>query len=390
MRIDPILGVRGLRGAIAVAVAVMVISALHYATSVHSVVLHEVFKRLYYVPIVVAAVTWGLSGGLAASVLSTLLYLPHVALEWHAWPVLEVEQYGEVLIFNVVAIVTGVLADRLLAERRRYHDAASELRDAYARLESGNAERMRVDRLVTTGRIASGIAHEIRTPLAGLLGSLEILETEFTGEHPKAEFVAIARRQIARLQQVVTEFLDFAQPAPPAVRAVDLRLLTETTARLARTTLARRGVSVDLQAIDTPVTADIDAEQVQRALLAIMLADTPSLRDGHISITIGSREDTAQITVDLEGVTSVPVVGDLFEAFPTSACRHGLALATAARLINNQHGAVKADIIDDGLRYLIELPLTPLAPAERRGSRTEDAALTDARDAGDTLRFGSR
>lgn len=362
------------RGVVAIAVAVLAISGLHYLTSLHSVVLHEVFKRLYYVPIVIAAVTCGIRGGLAASGLSTLLYLPHVVLEWHAWRVPGAEQYGEMLMFNVVAVVTGVLADRLHAERQRSQDATSELQDAYAKLEAGNVERMRLDRLVTTGRIASGIAHEIRTPLAGLLGSLEILETEFTGDHPKAEFVAIARRQIARLQEVVTEFLEFAQPAPPTVRTVNLRQLTEATARLARTTLARRGVSIDVQVITPTVTANIDAEQVQRALLGIMLADSPSFRDGHIGISIAECGPTAQITLDLEGETSIPIVGDLFEAFPTSARGHGLALATAGRLITNQRGTARAEIIDGRLRYLIDLPLTTRAPAEPSGSQTEDAA----------------
>ena len=348
---------RHVRSALAIAVAVMAISVLHYLTSLHSVVLHEVLKRLYYVPIVVAAVMWGTRGGLATSLFSTLLYMPHVVFQWHAWPVLEAEQYGEVLMFNVVASVAGVLADRLHAERTLHRDAAVELQDAYARLRAGNDERVRMDRLVTIGRIASGIAHEVRTPLAGLLGSLEILENEFPRDHPKAEFVAIAKRQITRLQEVVTEFLEFAQPAPPAVRPVDLRQLVETTARLARVTLARRGVSLDAPAPDTTVTANVDAEQVQRALLGIMLADTPSLRDGHISITIANRGEAAQIAVDLEGLTSVPAVGDLFEAFPATACGHGLALATAERLITNQHGAVKAEVIDGGVRYVIDLPL---------------------------------
>jgi len=216
---------RQVRGAVAIAIAVVAISVLHYLTSLHSVVLHEVLKRLYYVPIVVAAVTWGFRGGLATSLFSTLLYMPHVVFQWHAWPVLEAEQYGEVLMFNVVAIAAGVLADRLHAERTLHRNSAAELRDAYAGLRAGNDERMRIDRLVTIGRIASGIAHEVRTPLAGLLGSLEILENEFTRAHPKAEFVAIAKRQITRLQEVVTEFLEFAQPAPPAVRPVDLRQL---------------------------------------------------------------------------------------------------------------------------------------------------------------------
>ena len=99
-------------GAVAIVLSLTAISALHYFTSLHSVVLHEIFKRFYYVPIVVAAVMAGSRGGVATSVLATLLYLPHVVLQWHAWPIEDVDQYGEVLMFNVVAVITGMLADR--------------------------------------------------------------------------------------------------------------------------------------------------------------------------------------------------------------------------------------------------------------------------------------
>ena len=366
---------RHLRGAVAIAVAVMAISGLHYLTSLHSFVLHEVFKRLYYVPIVVAAVTAGSRGGLAVSVLSTLLYLPHVALQWHAWPVLEAEQYGEMLMFNVVAIVTGALADRLRAERQRCHDAAAELREAYAKVRAGNDERLRLDRLVTIGRIASGIAHEIRTPLASVWGSLEILGGEFPPEHPKAEFVEIAKREIARLQRVVTDFLEFAQPAPPTVQAVDLRLVAETTARLARPALACRSVSVDVRAGDAAVTANVDAEQVQRALLSMMLAGAPSLRDGRIVLTIRQRGEMGQITVELEGVTSLPALGEIFEPFPTSGHGDGLALATAGRLIENQRGAVRAEIVMGRLRYTVDLPVAKPAPDDAVGHPPETSSL---------------
>lgn len=353
----------------------MAISGLHYLTSLHSFVLHEVFKRLYYVPIVVAAVTAGSRGGLAVSVLSTLLYLPHVALQWHAWPVLEAEQYGEMLMFNVVAIVTGALADRLRAERQRYHDAAAELREAYAKVRAGNDERLRVDRLVTIGRIASGIAHEIRTPLASVWGSLEILGGEFPPEHPKTEFVEIAKREIARLQRVVTDFLEFAQPAPPTVQAVDLRLVAETTARLARPALACRGVSIDVHAIDAAVTANVDAEQLQRALLSMMLAGAPSPRDGRIVLTIQQRGEMAQITVELEGATSLPAVGEIFEPFPTSGHGDGLALATAGRFIENQRGAVRAEVVMGRLRYTVDLPVAKPAPGDAVGHPPETSSL---------------
>jgi len=303
-------------------------------------------------------------GWVAASLLSTLLYLPHVALRWHAWPVIEVEQYGDVLTFNVVAIVTGVLADRLRAERDRCRLTAAELREACASLEARTDERLRVDRLVTIGRVASGIAHEIRTPLAGLLGCVEILGAEFPRAHPKVEFVDIAKREIARLQRVVTDFLEFAHPAPPTVQAVDLRDLAETTARLARPALARRDVDLDVRAPEAMLPVCVDAEQVQRALLSVLLACAPSLRDGRVVLTIHQAGDTGQITLEFEGGIPPPAAWDVFEPFPTAAHGHSLALATARRLIENQRGTVRAEVVDGRLCCVVSLRMAKTTPGD--------------------------
>ena len=354
--------------AVGIAAMVIAISVLHYVTSLHSMVLHEVFKRLYYVPIVVSAVTAGARGGLATSMFSTLLYVPHIALQWHAWPALESEQYGEVLMFNVVALVTGGLADRLHSQRQRYQDAAAELRDAYATLEARTEERQRVDRLVTVGRIASGIAHEIRTPLASLLGSLEIIGSEFPSAHPKSEFVEIANQEISRLQAVVGEFLEFAQPSAPAAQAIDLRLVVQTAMRLARPTVACRNLEIDARVPEAPSVVHVDIQQVQRALLNIILASAHALRDGRILLTMQEHSDVARITIELDGTTTLPAAGDIFEPFRASGPGRGLGLAMAARLIENQRGTVEADVAEGRLRYVIDLPVVKQGPATRADS----------------------
>ena len=362
--------------ALGIMVTVIAISVLHYVTSLHSMVLHELFKRLYYLPIVVAAVILGTRGALATSVFSTILYLPHVALQSHAWPVLAAEQYGEILMFNVVALVAGSLTDRLRLQRARYQQVAAELREAYDTLQARTEERQRIDRLVTIGRIASGIAHEIRTPLASVLGSIEILGSEFPPAHPKTEFVEIARREISRLQGVVTEFLEFAQPPPPAAQAIDLRLLAEGAARLARPALACRGLDLEVRLPDIALTVCVDAEQVQRALLNIMLVSAPALRDGRMVLRIEHTGNTARVTIQLEGATTLPPAGEIFEPFRMSGPGSGLGLATAARLLANQRGSSQADVVDGRLRYVIHLPVAESESMRLANSSRPPSLLT--------------
>lgn len=347
------------RSIVALAACVIAVSALHYVTSFRSVGWHELFQRLYYVPIVVGSVLYGIRGGLAIVGFSAVLFLPHVVLEWHAWPALQVGQYAEILVFTLVACVTGFLADRLRAQRDECQRTAVELDATCRRLEVSIDERLRADRLVTMGRLASGIAHEVRTPLGALLGSLEILGSDIPRGHPKAEFFTIAKKEIDRLSRVVAEFLEFAHPPPAATKAVDLGVIVRTAARLANPSMTLQGGRVDVELEDPAPQVEVDTDQLERALLNLLLDETAA----HQRVRIGADSDypagTARILVSITRSGNAPVrsLTDLFEPFPGSDPGAGLTLAMARRLIENQRGMIRAQLLPGTMRYVIELPL---------------------------------
>ena len=362
--------------------SVCIISLLHYVTSVHSVPFHEIFQRLYYLPIVMAAIIYGVKGGLATAALSAALFVPHVIFNWHAWPVFQLGQYAEVFVFTLVGGMTGLLADRLRAQRDRCRRTAVELDDTCQRLEASIDERVRADRLVTIGRVASGIAHEIRTPLGGLLGSLEILGADIPAGHPKREFVAIATQQIERLNRTVTEFLDFARPPAAATRPADLAAVVDAAARLARPTLAVQGGDVRVEIVTSTPHAVVDVDQLQRALLNILLDETAIRRHAHIRLTVDAGHGLARITIatpltaDRGGIN----VAELFEPFPASDPGAGLTLAAVRRVIENQRGTIRAELAPGSLRYVIELPLVAGDAADILIAESADTPLQTRRD----------
>ena len=369
------------RGPVAIAASVALISLLHYSVSVHIAILHEIFKRLYYVPVVAAAVTYGLRGGLATSVFASLLYLPHIVVAWRAWPIVELNQYGELVLFNVVAVITGMLADRLRTERDRYQRAAAELQAAYTDLEVHAQERLRVDRLVTIGRLASGVAHEIRNPLGGLLGCLEILQADFPPAHPKREFLTIARKEVTRLDSVVTGFLEFAQPSPPSRRAVDLCELVRSTGRLARSSLGCRRIELALAVGRGPIVVEADPEQLQRALVNIVLEIASFAHGTRLQVAVEVEEGQARVDVEAEGVEAPPdFAAQLFEPYSSADGQHGLALATARRLVENQGGTADADVVANTLRCTVLLPASQGTPALDRQSEADLAVSRSAPD----------
>ena len=140
-------------------VSILAITFLHYNTSTQYLLLHEIYQRLYYIPIIYAAYSYGLRGGLAAAVLSTLIYLPHLAQHSNN-RVYAINQYAETILFLVIGVVTGLLAGAERRERQRYEQTAAELQRAYDELRST------VDQLLLADRHASKNASPDSLPQA--------------------------------------------------------------------------------------------------------------------------------------------------------------------------------------------------------------------------------
>jgi len=354
---------------VSIVAGVATVSALHYLTNGQSVLLHEIFRRLYYVPIVVAAVRFGVPGGAATAGLAAALYLPHVWLEARSGP----EQYGELLLFVVVGVVTGVLADRLRKERDRYRCAAGELESLYADARARTDEHVRLDRLATAGRLAAGLAHDIRNPLGALQGCLEILEADCPAHHPKTEFFQIARREVARLNALATAFLEFASPDAPIRRRVELYEILRRTMRHLDGLAARVTLSPD--AGPSPVWVDVDHEQLERALAEIVRQTTAGSRDSRVVLVVLDVESAASIArvrLDVSPFDLPPATrAGLFEPFSSCGCGNALVLATARRLIEQQGASLDAEFASGTLRCLVTLPRSVESAAPVRPPRLE-------------------
>src|ERR1035437_10954284 len=103
---------------------IAVASALHYFTSPSLILWHNLFQRLYYLPIIYAAIYFGWRGGLVVSACSALCYIPHILMAWHNMPDYAMNQYAEIIVFFLVGTVTGVLADRGREDRKEKRDGS--------------------------------------------------------------------------------------------------------------------------------------------------------------------------------------------------------------------------------------------------------------------------
>jgi two-component system sensor histidine kinase HydH len=133
--------------------SILLISVLHYATSTDYRILHEIYQRIYYIPIIFAAFAYGPVGGIAASLLATILYAIHIQRDWSALPVYSFNQYAEILVFNVIALVVGLLSRREKRQRRQLERTSAELVEAYDRLQKAFEKLKRADRMAALGQV---------------------------------------------------------------------------------------------------------------------------------------------------------------------------------------------------------------------------------------------
>ena len=99
--------------------AMLAITITHYVTPPAYFLSHEILERLYYLPIIFGAVSFGWIGGLVAAAFAGICYAPHIMMGWSDSPRELAGKYAEIVVFFAVGTVTGVLADR---ERKRAHE----------------------------------------------------------------------------------------------------------------------------------------------------------------------------------------------------------------------------------------------------------------------------
>src|SRR5512133_2290292 len=190
---------------------VAAISGLHYATPPAHAVLHGIYQRAYYVPVILAACWFGLRGGVAAALLSVIAYVPHIHSAWSHNQPYTVSQYAELVVFITPGVSVGLIASHERRLTNQHRETAESLERANRELRDSTEQLRRAERLSLLGEIAAGLAHEIRNPLAGMKGALEIVMSRAASGTPEAEFSAIATKELQRLETLVQEFLDYAR-----------------------------------------------------------------------------------------------------------------------------------------------------------------------------------
>ena len=230
------------------------------------------------------------------------------------------------------------------------------------------------DRLKTVGRLASGIAHELGTPLNVISGYAGMIAGGRLSSQDTVESAQTIKAQSERITTIVRRILDFARRQPGQRTAVDLRELARQTLDLMAPLAQKQNIRLILADGDGPVVVRADTEQIRQVLLNLMTNAVQAMpRGGDVEVTIGptdacppagqadpGRQYVCVSVMDEGDGISEENLSRIFEPFFTTkgpGKGTGLGLAIAEGIIREHGGWITVEsTVGKGSRFCVCLP----------------------------------
>ena len=217
-------------------------------------------------------------------------------------------------------------------------------------------ELKRAHRLAAVGRLASGLAHEIRNPLASISGSVQLLLEDEKVRDEDRHLMEIVIKEADHLSALLSDFLNFARPAPLQLESVDLVAMLDEMIALLSASGQFNNVTVD-KAYHGPVTMTADPQKMYQVLWNLLINAGEAVQPaGEIRVEI--IEDKGEIIIEDSGPGIAEEDRDkLFEPFFTTKGKGtGLGLANVYANIEAHGGHIFAEQSKlGGARFTISL-----------------------------------
>jgi signal transduction histidine kinase len=293
--------------------------------------------------------------GVSISVLAYLVQRPMVELQ---------EKMAIISSGNLdVAVSFSQSNDEIGDLGRKFNHMVQQLRESRLEIETMHRTQMsRAEHLATLGELATGLAHEIRNPLAGIAGVIDIIGRDLPASSPARAMVKDVRLEINQINRILTDLLETARPHPPQMMRSNLNTTVEHAVMLARQQVLSQPIKIELlQAPDLP-DVEHDSDQIHQVVLNLLLNAVQAIDGpGDVTVTIGSQDDSAVVTVSDtgRGMTEQQQSQIFRPFFTTRSNGTGLGLSLVHRIVEEHDGHIEVTSeLGQGSTFTIQLPFT--------------------------------
>jgi two-component system, NtrC family, sensor histidine kinase HydH len=220
------------------------------------------------------------------------------------------------------------------------------------------------ERLAAVGRLAAGVAHEVRNPLTSIKMLIQTGREEAAKAGMPAEDLAVIEHEVRRIERSLQTFLDFARPPKLRRTPTDLAALPEHVISLVRGRAAKQAVEVRWNRPGQPIVAEADSDQLRQVMLNLVLNALDAMpRGGVIEIALRKPEEgwVEMCVADTGPGVAAEVLPRLFTPFVSDKeTGIGLGLSVSRRIMEDHGGSLRAfNRPEGGACFVVRLPVRP-------------------------------
>ena len=225
-------------------------------------------------------------------------------------------------------------------------------------------EVARSQRLASVGRLAAGVAHEIRNPLSSIKGFATYFKERYPDRPDDQQTADIMIQEVDRLNRVVGQLLEFAKPVSVKPKPIKLQILLNDSIKLIKDRAAEKNISIQTQNNTRVDEVRIDPDRINQVLLNLYLNAIASMENGgELKVEISSdaphRDVVIQVSDTGDGI-SRENLSKIFEPyFTTKSTGTGLGLAIAHNIIEAMGGKITVESDKEmGTTFSIRVPFS--------------------------------
>ncbi|NOR15388.1 MAG: HAMP domain-containing protein [Candidatus Aminicenantes bacterium] len=246
---------------------------------------------------------------------------------------------------------------------QNFNTMVKKLEEANARIEDLHNQQMeRAGHLASLGELAADLAHEIRNPIAGIKGALEIITERTDSDDPKKEIFIEIIKQTDKIHMIVQDLLNYAKPKDLEMMQADPNLCLQEAINLAKPQTKDKEIRFHYEDLEKDIGIVFDANKLQEVILNLLLNSIAAIdKAGSITLIIEHPKDNEiVISISDTGKGIKPEhLDQLFTPFFTTRKEGtGLRLSICKQIIEAHKGRIEVQSeLGKGTTFFIHLPL---------------------------------